>query len=77
MAAIWVDSRQPSFLGLAPSFAFHDLPEIHAIAPAAYEVARLELQMMDEIRGAAWNVHNAELAHSFYMSKRAWWLSVV
>ena len=76
MSAIWVDGRQPSFLGIAPSFAFHDLPEIHAIVPAAYEVARMELQMIDEARGPQWSIHNAELAHSFYMAKRDWWMNI-
>ena len=77
MSAIWIDSKQPSFLGIAPSFAFHELAEIHAFAPATYEVSRMELQWVDEKRGPQWNIYNAEVAHGFYIRKRPWWVTVV
>jgi hypothetical protein len=76
MGAIWHDSGVPGFLAPAPRFSFHELPEIHQEAPASYRAAMEELRALEMARGAGWDKHNAELAHSFYMMKRPWWLNL-
>lgn len=76
MSAIWHDHGMPSFLGIAPQYSFFDIAEVVQPAPETYAEARLRLQAWERKVGAVYMQHNAELSHLFYMSKRAWWLSL-
>lgn len=74
MSAIWYDHKMPSFLGIAPSYSFHELPEIHQEAPTPYAVAMQELKIREKLYGAQWFKHNAELAHVLWERKKPWFL---
>lgn len=76
MSAIWHDNGMPSFLGIKPSFSFHELAEIHVEAPTPYQCAMEDLRIREALLGydSDWHQHNAELAHSFYEMKKPWWL---
>jgi hypothetical protein len=74
MGAIWHDTGAPSFLGLPPSYSFHDLAEIVVPAPASYEQARARLQAWERRLGGAFYSHNAERAYELWQLKRPWWL---
>ena len=74
MAAIWHDSGSPSWLGIPPSFSFHDLPEIHQLAPIEYQQAMKEIHEMERRMGVAYYWHNADLAYSWFKRKQPWYL---
>lgn len=77
MSAMWHDHGFPSFLGIAPSFSFHELPEVHMkveIAAPCYTEAMVEMSEREQLLGAVWSQHNGELAHAFYERKKPWWL---
>ena len=76
MGAIWHDHKQPSFLGIPPSYSFQDVAEIHIEAPVPYAQARARLQRWERKMGAAWFKQNADLAQRFYLAKRPWWITV-
>lgn len=74
MAAIWHESSAPSWLGIKPSYSFHDLPEIHQEAPAQYAAAMAEIRAREMLLGVGWLKHNAEQAHAAWQHKKPWWL---
>jgi hypothetical protein len=74
MSAIWYDHKMPSFLGIAPSYSFHELPEIHQEVPTPYAAAMAEIKAREMLLGAGWVEHNTELAHRFWEHKKPWWL---
>ena len=74
MAAIWHDTKMPSWLAAGPQFSFHDLAEIVQPAPATYEQARKRMQAWERKLGAVFYQHNAELAMTWFQRKMDWWL---
>jgi len=74
MTAIWHDTSVPGFFAPVPQFSFHELPEIHQEAPAAYAAAMAEMRARERAFGAAWYRHNAELAMRAWARRRPWWL---
>ncbi len=73
VSALWHDSHMPSWAGGIISYSFHDLPEIHVEAPYAYQAAMEDMRIREQMLGAGWFKHNADLAHLFYEMKKAWW----
>lgn len=63
-----------SILGLPPSYSFHDLAEITAEAPIAYEMARADMRERRMRLGEAWYRRNEELARAAWAAHRPWWL---
>lgn len=45
------------------------------MAPAAYAEARFEMMAREYRLGAEYYRHNAEVAHSFWLLHRPWWLA--
>jgi hypothetical protein len=74
VSAIWHDSGAPSFLGIGPQFSFYEMAEVHQEAPSPYAIAMAELRLREELLGKEWFIHNAEVAHSWFQRKKAWWL---
>ena len=74
MAAMWHDHGAPSFLGIKPSFSFHELPEIHVEAPMPYAEARMDMQWLEALRGAVWYERHVEQVQALWAMKRPWWL---
>ena len=77
MSAIWHDHGMPSFLGVPPSFSFHELAEVIEFAPIGYEVAMMKLREADLLHGEAWIKHNAKRAYYNYRMKRAWYCTFI
>lgn len=76
MSSIWHDHGKPSFLGIPPSFSFHELAEIHQEAPAAYIAVMEDLRVREKLYGASWFQHNTELSHIFWEAKKPWWINL-
>ena len=74
MAALFYESRTPSFLSPAPAFGFNDLAQIYAMEPVAYHEARVALERREIEYGAQWYRHNAKMAHKAWESHKPWWL---
>lgn len=66
----------PGFLAPAPRFSFHELPEIHQEAPAAYAAAMAEIRARELALGAGWFRHNAERAHELWELRKPWYCSL-
>jgi len=73
MAGMWHESSVPGFFATRPMFSFHELPEIHQEAPAAYAAAMSEIRAREMVLGAGWFRNNAEVAHEWWERKRPWW----
>lgn len=75
MSVIVHDQSQCSgIFGIPPSYSFHDLAEITAEAPIAYEMARADMRERRLVLGESWYRRNAELAQRAWAMHRPWWL---
>ena len=74
MASIWHDHGKPSFLGIPPSYSFHDLAEIVQPAPESYAEARAKMQAWERRLWAVFYQDISVRAYVLWQLKRPWWL---
>ena len=74
MAASFHESPFLSIFSPAPSFTFHDLPQIEVLESVSYHEARMEMQLREATFGPAWFLHNGEMAQAAWQRHKPWWL---